>query len=111
MTQLPKPPEMHSEFVERYPDLGRAWALIAEVGREGPLDERTARLIKLGVAMAAMREGAVHAGVRKALAMGISREEMEQVVALAAATIGMPSAVAAYAWVRDVVEADRSADG
>jgi hypothetical protein len=29
---------------------------------------------------------------------------MEQVVALAAGTVGLPSAVAAYTWIRDIVE-------
>lgn len=37
--------------------------------------------------------------------MGISREEVEQVVALAAGTLGLPSTVAAFSWVLDVVEA------
>jgi alkylhydroperoxidase/carboxymuconolactone decarboxylase family protein YurZ len=34
--------------------------------------------------------------------MGISVEEIEQVVALAAGTLGMPATVAAFTWVRDV---------
>lgn len=109
MAKLPEPPRMHAEFVGRYPELGRAWELIAEAGRKGPLDDRTARLVKLGVAIGAMREGAVHAGVRKALAIGVTREEIEQVVALAAGTLGMPSAVAAFAWVRDVAETQAEA--
>jgi alkylhydroperoxidase/carboxymuconolactone decarboxylase family protein YurZ len=45
-----------------------------------------------------MREGAVHASVRKAVALGITREELEQVVALAAGTIGLPSTVAVWSW-------------
>jgi alkylhydroperoxidase/carboxymuconolactone decarboxylase family protein YurZ len=77
--------------------------MIAEAGREGPLDARTARLVNLAVALGALREGAVHAGVRKALAQGISREEIEQVIALAAGTLGLPAAVAVYSWVEDVL--------
>jgi len=46
-------------------------------------------------------ESAVHASVRKALAMGIGRDELEQVVALSAGTLGMPSIVAAYNWVKE----------
>ena len=49
-----------------------------------------------------MREGSVHASVRKAKALGIATEEIEQVVALAAGTIGMPSTVAAWSWVREL---------
>ena len=70
MTELPKPPSTHTEFVECYPELGRAWELMAEGGKNGPLDDDTARLVKLGVAIGAMREGSVHASVRKATAQG-----------------------------------------
>ena len=66
------------------------------------MDDRTARLVKLGIAIGAMREGSVHASVRKAKALGIATEEIEQVVALAAGTIGMPSTVAAWSWVREL---------
>ncbi|MBI3910150.1 MAG: carboxymuconolactone decarboxylase family protein [Armatimonadetes bacterium] len=100
----PTPPQTHEEFVKRYPELGQAWELIARAGRNGPLDERTARLVKLGIALGAMREGAVHASVRKALAMGISEAEIEQAVALAAGTLGLPAAVAVYTWCRDLME-------
>ncbi|MGB5892036.1 MAG: carboxymuconolactone decarboxylase family protein [Thermoanaerobaculia bacterium] len=100
----PKPPARYEQFVERYPGLGEAWGLIAESGTIGPLDPRTARLIKLGIAVGALRQGAVHASVRKGLALGISPQEVEQVVALAAGTIGMPATVAAYSWIIEVVE-------
>lgn len=109
MTSEPKPPKAFRSFVKKYPHLAEAWDLIHEAGRQGPLDERQARLVKLGVAIGALRQGAVHSGVRKALAMGISPEELEQVVALAAGTLGMPSTVAAYCWVQDELEDDKKA--
>ena len=62
------------------------------------------RLIKLGIAIGAMRESAVHSSVRKALALGITQQELDQVVALAAGTLGLPSTVAIYSWIRDVLE-------
>lgn len=106
MTQAPKPPKAYDDFIAKYPKLGTAWDNISEAGRQGPLDERTARLVKLGVSVGAMREGAIRAGVRKALAMGIPREEIEQVIALAAGTVGMPSTVAVYSWSRDILEGE-----
>jgi 4-carboxymuconolactone decarboxylase len=109
MTKMPKPPKRYVEFVSRYPKLDVAWRAINEAGSEGPLDERMQRLIKLALAIGAMREGQVHSNVRKALAMGISREELEQVVALAAGTLGMPSTVAVFSWVRDEVGRDDGA--
>lgn len=97
----PKPPKTYEVFVRRYPKLAEAWEKIGEAGKEGPLDSKTARLIKLAIAIGAMREGAVHSGVRKALAGGISVEEIEQAVALAAGTLGMPATVAVFTWVHD----------
>ena len=104
MASVPKPPKMYEQFISRYPKLGEAWDCIAEAGETGPLDDRTCRLIKLAIAMGAMRTGAVHSSVRKALGMGISREELEQVVALAASTLGLPSTVAAFGWVQEVLD-------
>jgi alkylhydroperoxidase/carboxymuconolactone decarboxylase family protein YurZ len=103
-TREPPPPRTHREFGRRFPKLGKAWELIGIAGREGPLDDKTARLVKLGVAMGAMREGAVHSHVRQALAEGISEKEIEQVVALAAGALGMSSTAAVFTWVRDVTK-------
>ena len=99
---LPKPPKKYEAFIACFPKLGEAWSAIHEAGEEGPLDARTQRLIKLAAAIGALREGAVHASARKAVALGIPEEELMQVVALAAGTLGMPSTVAAFTWVRDV---------
>jgi alkylhydroperoxidase/carboxymuconolactone decarboxylase family protein YurZ len=55
-----------------------------------------------------MREGAVHSGVRKARDAGASLAELEQVVALAASTIGLPAAVAAWTWVKEETPGGRA---
>ena len=57
---LPKPPRTFNEFSETFPTLRKAWDILGDAAKEGPLDDRTARLVKLGVAIGAMREGAVH---------------------------------------------------
>ena len=101
---VPRPPKAYDRFIARYPQLGEAWNSIAAAGRDGPLDERMCRLVKLGVAIGALREGAVHSSVRKALGMGITREEVEQVVALAAGTLGLPATVAAFCWAGEVID-------
>ena len=101
MEPAPKPPATYEAFRQCFPGLGQAWDLLAEAGRQGPLDETTVRLVKLAVAMGALREGAVHAGVRKALAQGIPREAIDQVIALAAGTLGLPATVAIFSWVDD----------
>jgi len=101
MKKVPKPPDTYEAFVRRYPKLGQAWEALAEAGKDGPLDEKTSRLVKLAVAIGALREGAVHAGVRKALAAGITRAEIEQIIALAAGTLGLPATVAVFSWVNE----------
>jgi len=93
------PPKTYKTFIKRYPALGRAWEAMREAETRGPVDEKTRRLIKLGIALGGMKEGAVHSGVRKAVEAGASRAEIEQVVALAASTLGLPSTVAVYSWV------------
>jgi alkylhydroperoxidase/carboxymuconolactone decarboxylase family protein YurZ len=96
-----KPPALHQQFVRRFSRLGEAWDRVNEEGADGPLDAKTQRLLKLAIAIGAMREGAVHSGVRKAGDVGATLAEMEQVVALAASTIGLPAAVAAWSWVKE----------
>ena len=107
-SSLPKPPRAYSTFVNRFPKLKYAWELIGEEGEQGPLDEQTARLVKLGIAIGAMREGAIHSSVRKALALGISQEAIEQVTALAAGTLGLPSTVAVHTWIQDVFSSEKT---
>jgi len=111
MGTSPRPPKTYLEFIKRFPKLDVAWRAINDEGKEGPLDERTQRLVKLAVAIGAMREGAVHSSVRKALAIGIGEDELFQVIALSAGTLGMPSTVAVYSWVRDVIHREKGITG
>lgn len=104
MTNLPEPPRMYTRFVERYPRLGEAWKLTGEEARTGPIDRKGARLIKLGIAAGSLREGAVHSAVRKAIAAGASREEVEHVVSLCAPTLGFPATVAVFSWVEEELD-------
>lgn len=100
-----KPPKTYEDFVSRFPTLGKAWDLLRKESRQaGPLDERTLHLVKVAITVGAQREGALHSAVRRALAAGVSGEEIEQVIATAASTIGLPSTVAAWTWARDVLK-------
>lgn len=101
---IPSPPKAFQSFSERFPKIGEAWNLLGEASVDGPLDAKTCRLIKLAVSIGSRSEGATHSAVRKALAAGASPEELYQVVALAASTVGLPNAVAAFTWIEDVVK-------
>ncbi len=97
---LPKPPDTFSEFSREFPALTEAWALIRVAGEQGPLDAKAQRLVKLAIAVGTGRDGAISSAVRKGLASGVTAEEIDQVLALAAGTVGFPATVAAYSTVR-----------
>jgi 4-carboxymuconolactone decarboxylase len=98
---VPPPPRTFREFSERFPRIAEAWGMLSEAGAAGPLDQRTQRLLKLAIAFSTRSEGATHSAVRKALAAGVGEPEIYQVIALAASTIGLPAAAAAFSWVED----------
>lgn len=97
--QLPAP---YQNFKRTYQHIWEAYdQLGAAVHQHGPLEEKTRELIKLGMAVGARLEGAVHSHVRKALAAGATAEEIRQTVLLAIPTIGFPSMMAALTWIED----------
>ena len=107
MASTPKSASTYEDFAHRFPRLAEAWALAAEAGAVGPLDERTARLVKLALAVGAQREMAVRASAAKARAMGIEPEAIEQVVAIAASALCLPAVVETWEWIADGLERGR----
>lgn len=107
MSDTPKKPEklpgFYTEFSKKYPEVSRAYNQLGDaVGKAGPLDERTIRLVKLGIALGARSEGAVHSHTRRALSAGVSQEELEQIALLAITTLGFPQAMAGLSWITDM---------
>ncbi len=94
-------PHAYHRFVESFPKLGECWELMRAAEAEACTgqDDGTRRLLKLAIAVGALREGAVKSSARKARAAGVSEADIEQVVALAASTIGMPASVAVHCWI------------
>jgi alkylhydroperoxidase/carboxymuconolactone decarboxylase family protein YurZ len=100
-------PDVYESFRARFPDLSRVLdELGAEAESAGPLDDRTRRLVKLGIAVGAVSEGAVRSNTRKALALGVTESEIQQVAALAINTRGFPAAIAAFSWMLEVFAAE-----
>ncbi len=99
-------PDVYLGFREDYPAVAAALDGLGEaVDGAGPLDERSARLVKLGLAVGALAEGAVKSNARKALAAGASADEVRQVGILAITTCGFPSAIAGIGWIDEVLQA------
>ena len=98
-------PEVYVSFRQRFADVAMSQdALAASVDAAGPLDEKSKRLIKLGVAVGAQADGAVRSNMRKALEAGASLAEVEQVILLGMTTRGFPATVAAWQWMTEVVD-------
>ena len=97
-------PDIYRTFRASFPDVAAGLdELAARVDRAGPLDERTRRLVKLGMAIACQSPGAVRSNVRKALQAGESADEIRHVAALAITTCGFPTAVAGTEWIEEVL--------
>jgi 4-carboxymuconolactone decarboxylase len=97
-------PEVYLKFRSRYPEVAGALdALGKTADGAGPLDERTARLVKLGLAIGGSAEGSVRSNARKALAAGASPEDVRHVALLAITTCGFPAAIAGVGWVDEVL--------
>lgn len=103
-TEQATPPKFYARFMEDHPAVAKAYGELGKAVRsDGPLTEREVALVKLGLAVGARMEGAVHAHVRKATAAGVEPKAIQQAVVLAIPTIGFPSTMAAYSWVQDAL--------
>lgn len=97
-------PSVYVQLRRQFPEVTEATdALGRAAASAGPLDERTQRLVKLGIAIGAQAEGAVRSNARRALEAGASEDELMHVVALCISTRGYPAAVAAFAWIGEVL--------
>jgi alkylhydroperoxidase/carboxymuconolactone decarboxylase family protein YurZ len=95
-------PKTYLNFRETFPELADAYDRLGTAAHEaGPLTAKARELVKLGIAIGARQEGAVHSHTRRALGNGASKEEVLQVVALAVTSIGFGPSVAAFSWVTD----------
>lgn len=97
-------PDVVYQFSEKYPEVWEAYNRLGEaVAEAGPLDEKTQRLVKLGIAIGAGRQGAVRSHARRGLKQGISLEELRQTAMLGITTAGWPGAFAGYCWIEEVI--------
>lgn len=99
-------PKVYVKLREDFPTVAAALDGLGEAADgAGPLDERTARLVKLGMAIGGASEGAARSNARKALAAGATPEELRHVAVLAFTTCGFPAGVAGLGWIDEVLEA------
>jgi len=99
---MAQPSDHNEKFRLQYPKVWSAFAKLAdECHGEGPLDDKSRKLVKLALAVGAGLEGATHSAVRHALDAGLAPGELDHVAVLAITTLGFPSAMRAMSWIRD----------
>lgn len=101
-----KLPKVAAQLAKSHPELWEAYQRLGEaVSEGGPLGARERRLIHLAYALGSASEGSAHSHARRALAEGLTAEELEHVALLQVTTLGWPQAVRALTIVQDVTEA------
>ena len=98
-------PEFLQKVVERYPGIWENYQnLDRAVSSAEGLDERSQRLVKLGIAIGAGRQGAVHSHTRKCRKAGLGSAELYHAALLAITSIGWSGAIAALSWINDELQ-------
>ncbi len=98
-------PKKLRKFEKKYPEVWTAFQALGAACHEkgGPLNEKTRRLVKLGIAIGSQHQGAVHSAARQALESGAKEEEILQAAVLAITTVGWPGAYAAMTWIEEEI--------
>jgi alkylhydroperoxidase/carboxymuconolactone decarboxylase family protein YurZ len=98
-------PNIYKEFQQQFPEIAKSYDELAlKCHGWGPLNEKTRRLIKLGIAVGLNSEGGVRSHARRALAEGVTADEVRHAVLLAFTTAGFPTMIAAMKWVDKVIQ-------
>ena len=74
------------------------------VGKAGPLDAKTERLVKLALAVGGGLQGAVRSHARRGLAAGLTQDELLHVALLGITTVGWPTAFAGRSWIQEELQ-------
>ncbi len=97
-------PKASQNFEKQFPHILKELQEVVNICHgAGPLDEKTRRLVKLGIAIGTKSEVAVKSHVKKAIKADISVDEIRHVVLLATTTIGFPEMFTASYWVDETL--------
>ncbi len=97
-------PGAFKRFKASRPEMAAAYERLSELAMTGgPLSEREARLVKLGVALGVRSPGAIKSAMRKAGDAGLGHDELEHAVYLALANIGLSDTLTAVRYVEETL--------
>ena len=91
-------PHFRVSLTSHRTQLAEGWQRLERAGRDGPIDDHTCHLIDLALAIAttAAAPRTLRTHIDHARTLGITAAEIDQLIALAAPTIGKPATLAAY---------------
>jgi 4-carboxymuconolactone decarboxylase len=96
------PPKFYTEFIAKYPEVGKKYEELGELVHEsGPLNDRERALIKLAISGSHLYHSAFKSHLRKAVQAGITRKEIEHVALLMLPTVGFPTMMAVMRLIED----------
>lgn len=102
MEYLPTP---FVKFKKDFPEIIEAYEQLAKKCHDAvPFDEKTRILVKLGMAVGSQSEGAVKSHTRRALDIGVTKDEVYKTLLLALTTVGFPAMIATMGWSAEVFE-------
>lgn len=86
-----------TDFEKSFPNVWKAYGWLRDsCDHEGPLDEKTRELIKIGIETALLRKGGLTAHVHRARRAGASKGEILQAILVATPLVGMPAILDAF---------------
>lgn len=92
-------------FMEHHPEVWQAYQAYGKtVQEEGPLDPKSAALIKVVISAVSEHDYALMTHLRKGLAAGLTLEEMEHAIVLTAPSVGFPSMMESLLVLREFKE-------
>lgn len=90
-----RPPKFYEEFLKKYPTVGSRYEELGDAIHDlGPLSDRERALVKLAISGSHLYQSAYKAHIRKALASGLTRQEIEHVALMMLPTVGFPTMMA-----------------
>ena len=109
---MPEMPKSYRRVKKAHPELMKHFEAVGEAAQNaGPLDVKTANLVRLGMCIGAGLEGGAHAAIRKALDAGSTPDDLRHVAMLAVTTLGFPTMARALSMSRMRVEWITSSTG
>jgi 4-carboxymuconolactone decarboxylase len=89
--------QLLDDFQIQFPEIWKAYAqLKTACDQGGPLDRKTAELIRIGISVAMEHDGGLVAHISQARKAGASDEEIHHAIVLAAGLTGLPATLKAF---------------